>query len=287
MAATAAQFIAEEKKFLGVPYVLGGASPSGFDCSGLVMYCLHEIGISSCPRTSEEQWQWSEHIAYDQLLPGDLVFEEWPGDDAAPGHVVTFIGSGQVIEAPETGQDVHVRSWSPAGDEADGAQIIGYGRVPGLQMTPEPPSPVGSVASGPVLYDPASGNLEVYAVGTNGHLLERAWNPHGWSDWIDLGGSVTGTPSVVFDPVSGNLEVYVRGAAGPLFQKAWNPAHGWSGWIDLGGAITGSPAALHDPTSGNLEVYAVGTDNALHEKCWNPAHGWSEWMNLQGSLTTL
>ena len=281
---TAADFVRQAEQEIGVRYVYGGDSPSGFDCSGLVFWCLHQIGIASCPRTSEGQWAWCEHLGGENdLLAGDLVFEQWPGDtDPPPGHVVIFVGDGQCVEAPHPGADVWKRPWSP-----NETNIVGYGRVPGLQMSPEPPPPVSSVASGPVLYDPASGNLEVYAVGTNGHLLERAWNPHGWSDWIDLGGSVAGTPSVVFDPVSENLEVYVRGAAGPLFQKAWNRAHGWSGWIDLSGVITGSPAALHNPASGNLEVYAVGTDNALHEKCWNPAHGWSEWMNLQGSLTTL
>ena len=135
---TAAEFIAEEKKFLGVPYVFGGESPSGFDCSSLVQYCLNAIGVQGCPRTSEEQWNWVERISYDQLVPGNLIFEQWPGDQAPPGHVVTFIGNGQVIEAPAPGQVVHIRAWSPAGDEADGAAIIGYGLVPGLTLQPPP-----------------------------------------------------------------------------------------------------------------------------------------------------
>jgi cell wall-associated NlpC family hydrolase len=74
----AAEFIAEEKKFLGVPYVFGGESPSGFDCSSLVQYCLNAIGVQGCPRTSEEQWNWVERISYDQLVPGNLI--------SGPGH---------------------------------------------------------------------------------------------------------------------------------------------------------------------------------------------------------
>lgn len=55
MAPTGAEFVTKAEAEIGVPYVYGGASPSGFDCSGLVYWCLHQIGISGCPRTSEEQ----------------------------------------------------------------------------------------------------------------------------------------------------------------------------------------------------------------------------------------
>lgn len=70
MAPTAAEFIAEEKKFLGVPYVYGGESPSGFDCSGLVQYSLNAIGVRGCPRTSEEQWPGASTSAMTSLSPG-------------------------------------------------------------------------------------------------------------------------------------------------------------------------------------------------------------------------
>ena len=127
---TAAQFIAEAKKFIGVPYVYGGASPAGFDCSGLVQYCLEQIGIHGVPRTSEGQWSWSHHVKQADLAPGDLIFEQWPGDSSPPGHVVIYIGSGQVIEAPETGQLVHTRAWSDTE-----TTIVGYGQVPGLSSS--------------------------------------------------------------------------------------------------------------------------------------------------------
>ena len=142
------------------------------------------------------------------------------------------------------------------------------------------------LAGGPAVYDPLSGNLEIYGTGTGGTLEQIAWNPSsGWSGWDNLGGSITGTPSAVYDPAARRLEVYVRGANGPLFEKYWSPAAGWSGWVNLGGSITGSPAASYDPVSGNVEVYATGADGTLEQIAWNPSSGWSGWDNLGGSIT--
>jgi hypothetical protein len=115
-------------------------------------------------------------------------------------------------------------------------------------------------------YDPASGNLEVYATGSNGNLMQKPWNPsRGWLGWVNLGGSITGTPSALFDPATGHVEVYVRGARGPLFQKYWPPGGGWSGRLKLGGTITGSPVTIYDAASGNLKVYATATNRNLQQ----------------------
>lgn len=124
---TAAQFIAVARKQIGTPYVYGGAGPGGFDCSGLVQYSLIKVGVHGVPRTSEGQWPWTHHIKESDLAPGDLIFEQWPGDSNPPGHVVIYVGNGQVIEAPQTGQLVHQRAWSD-----HETTIIGYGQVPGL-----------------------------------------------------------------------------------------------------------------------------------------------------------
>ena len=92
----------------GVPYVFGGVTPNGFDCSGLCMWAYEGAG-KSIPRTSEEQWAAGYlHVPWGQWAPGDLVFSQWPGDQASPGHVVMYIGNGDTIAAPHTGKNVEV-----------------------------------------------------------------------------------------------------------------------------------------------------------------------------------
>lgn len=127
MSITGQSIIDEAKKFLGDPYVYGAAGPSSFDCSGLVQYVLTQLGVKGVPRTSEAQWGWVQKISRSQLQPGDLIFEQWPGDNSPPGHVVIYAGGGQVVEAPQPGQDVHVRKWSPSE-----TTIVGYGRPQGM-----------------------------------------------------------------------------------------------------------------------------------------------------------
>lgn len=98
--------------FLGVPYVWGGSSPSGFDCSGLTQYCYDKVGVS-LPRTSQSQFQSGEHIAADRLdllQPGDLVFFGTDGDSSAVHHVGIYVGDGNYVHAPYTGATVRVDS---------------------------------------------------------------------------------------------------------------------------------------------------------------------------------
>ena len=98
---------------LGVPYVWGGSNPSsGFDCSGLVQYVFSTLGVS-LPRTAAQQEQVGMPVAnLASAQPGDLLFFE-PGQNGAPpgqaGHVAIYIGNGQMIAAPQTGQDVQVQ----------------------------------------------------------------------------------------------------------------------------------------------------------------------------------
>ncbi len=101
-------------KYIGVPYVYGGTSPSGFDCSGLAQYCYAQDGIP-IPRTAQEQYYAGQHIAAnrrDLLKPGDLLFFGTGQNPDAVHHVVIFAGGDNIIEAPYTGANVQVSSWA-------------------------------------------------------------------------------------------------------------------------------------------------------------------------------
>lgn len=98
--------------YIGVPYVWGGSSPSGFDCSGLTQYCYRQIGVS-LPRTSQSQYNAGQHIARDRLdllRPGDLVFFGTDGDAGRVHHVGMYVGDGNYVHAPYTGANVRVDS---------------------------------------------------------------------------------------------------------------------------------------------------------------------------------
>jgi cell wall-associated NlpC family hydrolase len=100
--------------YLGVPYVWGGSSPGGFDCSGLVMYVYAQLGISLPHYTVA---QWSSTIPISSPAPGDLVFFN------GLGHVGIYIGGGQFVDAPHTGSVVRIDSMSSFGGY-DGARRV-------------------------------------------------------------------------------------------------------------------------------------------------------------------
>lgn len=91
------------QRYFGIPYVWGGASPSGgFDCSGLTMYCYAQIGISMAHGATLQQ-QASTPVALSDMRPGDLVFF---GNASFSHHVAIYAGGQSVIEAPHTGDVV-------------------------------------------------------------------------------------------------------------------------------------------------------------------------------------
>ena len=92
-------------QYLGVPYVWGGASPSGFDCSGLIMYAYAQIGVS-LPHSTYALWGMGVPVSRDQLAPGDIVFF------SGLGHAGIYAGGGSFVHAPHTGDVVKVSSMS-------------------------------------------------------------------------------------------------------------------------------------------------------------------------------
>lgn len=90
-------------RFIGVPYVWGGTTPSGFDCSGFTQYVFgHAAGIG-LGRTTYEQINDGREVSRENLQPGDLIF---PSEH----HVAIYIGNGQMIHAPHTGDNVKIAS---------------------------------------------------------------------------------------------------------------------------------------------------------------------------------
>ena len=86
------------EQYLGAPYVWGGTSPSGFDCSGFTQYVFAKFGIN-LPRTAAEQATLGTYVPKSELKPGDLVFFDTSGGIS---HVGIYIGGGKFVDAAST-----------------------------------------------------------------------------------------------------------------------------------------------------------------------------------------
>ncbi len=95
-ATTADQIISTAKQYLGVPYLWGGTTPNGFDCSGFVQYVFAKHGIS-LPRTSKQQYGVGTAVSKSQLQKGDLVFFDTSGSGVS--HVGIYAGDDLFIHA--------------------------------------------------------------------------------------------------------------------------------------------------------------------------------------------
>jgi peptidoglycan DL-endopeptidase CwlO len=90
-------------QYLGTPYVWGGASPGGFDCSGFIQYVYNQVGVS-LPHHAASQFGYGTPVSREQLEPGDLVFFD------GLGHAGIYVGGGQFIHSPHTGDVVKISS---------------------------------------------------------------------------------------------------------------------------------------------------------------------------------
>ena len=95
--------VAAAESYIGVWYSWGGASRSGVDCSGLVMLAYQAVGVS-LPHYSGGQFDDTVRVPLWDIQPGDLLFYGYNGDE----HVAMYVGGGNMIEAPQTGYQVHI-----------------------------------------------------------------------------------------------------------------------------------------------------------------------------------
>ena len=102
------EIVSIAQRYFGVPYVWGGASPSGFDCSGLTMFCYAQVNIGMSHGATDQQRS-SIPVALTDLRPGDLIFF---GNASFSHHVAIFVEGTTCIEAPRTGDVVRYGTWT-------------------------------------------------------------------------------------------------------------------------------------------------------------------------------
>lgn len=95
-----AQVFSVAQRYIGTPYVYGGATPAGFDCSGYVMFVYAQFGIRM-PHSSTAQGNMGTRISIQNAVPGDLI--------VMPGHIGFYAGNGNIMDAPKPGGRVSIR----------------------------------------------------------------------------------------------------------------------------------------------------------------------------------
>ncbi len=108
---------------LGRPYLYGGSTPQGFDCSGLVSFAYRAAGIS-VPRTTTDQYRAAREVKMGSIAPGDLLF--FRIDSREVSHVGIYAGNGRFVHAPQTGRAVEMRALD---DPYYRSRLVGSGRL--------------------------------------------------------------------------------------------------------------------------------------------------------------
>jgi hypothetical protein len=187
MTINGSEIVAAVEKFAGDSYVYGAAGPTTFDCSGLVQYTLQKLGVNNVPRTSEAQWGWVNRINKSELQPGDLVFAQFPGDNASPGHVGVYTGNGQVLSAEDPNSGVGYSSL-----DSWGSAIVGYGRVPDSATLDSSPGTSGGsgLVNLPAQVTDFFGSADTFTTG-----LMWLINP---GSWVRIGAFIIGVGLLLF-----------------------------------------------------------------------------------------
>lgn len=94
------QVFSVAQKYIGTPYVYGGDTPAGFDCSGFVMFVYAQFGIS-LPHSVSGEAARGTRISLQSAVPGDLI--------VMPGHIGFYAGNGNILDAPDTGREISIR----------------------------------------------------------------------------------------------------------------------------------------------------------------------------------
>lgn len=95
-----AQVFSVAQQYIGTPYVFGGSTPAGFDCSGYIMFVYAQFGIS-LPHSVSGQAARGKRISIEDAVPGDVVI--------MPGHDGFYAGNGNIMDAPDTGRSISIR----------------------------------------------------------------------------------------------------------------------------------------------------------------------------------
>ena len=171
---------------IGVPYAWGGASPSGVDCSGLVLLAWSKAGVN-LPHYTGAQIALCTPIQASQLAPGDLGFCSFSG--GVPGHVGMYVGNDSVVSAPDTGQDVSsvsVTQWLSYFPDTQWARVPGY-------------TPGSGSLNQPLNSDSSGGGSSTTSSNGGQTLIDGFWFPNSEANENPISSMLTGLKAFMND----------------------------------------------------------------------------------------